>query len=240
MKNKNILVIGASGVLGSKISLKLLNQGFNIGMHFVNNHPEKKKIFQSFKKNYTCYQNKLESKKDCLNIINKFKKDFKSIYGVIYCGGKLFPKDFWKLNHEDWNKVYLNHCLIPTIFCQEASKKLEKGGRIVVMSSISVKYSGSTKTIHYASSKSALETNILALARETSKKKICINIVRPGFVFSPLSTNHRSNLEIKKRISLIPFERACTGEEVAELTSFFFNPLSSFVTGQIVSISGGD
>jgi 3-oxoacyl-[acyl-carrier protein] reductase len=114
------------------------------------------------------------------------------------------------------------------------------GGRIVYLSSISPKYAGSSRSIHYASAKGALEIMMRGFAREVAKYGICINGVRAGFVLTPQQTAGRDQKEIDERIGNIPVRRAGKPEEVAAAFQYLMSDEAGFVTGEIITVAGGD
>ena len=80
----------------------------------------------------------------------------------------------------------------------------------------------------------------IGLSRSLTFRKICVNVVRAGFVITPQQTSGRTAKQIKERVEKIPFGRPGRPEEIAGLFSFLFGETSSFITGQRISISGGD
>ena len=112
--------------------------------------------------------------------------------------------------------------------------------RIVALSSISSNYGGSTTSRHYGAAKAALESSFFGLSRKLTQEEICVNIVRAGFILTPQQTKGRSPQEIDDRIQKIPFGRAGSPEEVANTFAFLFGKQSAFITGQCITVSGGD
>jgi 3-oxoacyl-[acyl-carrier protein] reductase len=114
------------------------------------------------------------------------------------------------------------------------------GGRIVYLSSISPKYAGSPRSIHYAAAKGALEVMMRGLAREVARSGICINGVRAGFLLTPQQTAGRSQKEIEERIRKIPVGRAGKPEEVAAAFQYLMSDAAGYITGEIITVAGGD
>ena len=108
------------------------------------------------------------------------------------------------------------------------------------LSSISPKYGGSDLTLHYAAAKAALETAMLGLSRQTASSGGRVNGVRAGFVQSPQHQGGRSEQEVASRIARIPIGRAVLPEEIAEAASYFLSPMAEAVTGQLLTVAGGD
>ena len=150
----------------------------------------------------------------------------------------------WKNENElipgDWYDSFFELTVQPYHMALHFSQICSPKSKVVALSSISAKYGGSTKSRHYGAAKAALESSLCGLSRELAPMEICINTVRAGFIVTPQQTKERSEQEIKQRIQKIPFGRAGHPDEVADVFSFLFGSRSSFITGQCITVSGGD
>lgn len=242
IKRKSILIIGASGTIGSKTAERLSREGYNIGLHYVNNIKKIKKLNTKINKTSQSQiiQSDLKDYNSCKALIENFTKRFKNPYGVAFCGGNIVWKNWNTLSKIDWQKSFFEHCIAPFEIARLFSTKIRKNGRIVFLGSISPKYGGSNKSLNYATAKGALEIISKGLSKNLAHKKICVNVVRSGFVNSPQHTKGRSKKEILKRIQKIPLQRAGYANEIAFAISNLFAKESSFITGEIISVAGGD
>lgn len=113
-----------------------------------------------------------------------------------------------------------------------------KGGRIITVSSDAGRV-GSTGETFYSGSKGAVISFTKALARETARYGIKCNCVAPGPTDTPLFT---VAMDVKLRESLvkaIPLRRMASPFEVANTILFFASPAADYITGQVLSVSGG-
>lgn len=241
-KNKSILIIGASGSIGSKTALRLSKDGYNVGLHFVSNIKKINKLYNTINKitRTKIIQSDLKDYNACRNLIERFSKEFKNPYGLAFCGGNIRWKNWNTLDANDWQKTFFEHCVVPFELSRLFSLKVKKNGRIVFLGSISPKYGGSNKSLNYATAKGALEIISKGLSKNLAKKNICVNVVRSGFVNTPQQRKGRSKKEIAKRIKKIPLRRAGYSNEIAFAISNLFAKESSFITGEIISVAGGD
>ena len=114
-----------------------------------------------------------------------------------------------------------------------------RGGHIISISSIGVKYSGSPQTVHYTISKAALEAGTLALAKAGAPDGVLVNVVRAGVVRTPAHSRlGRDNLD--PREALIPLGRAAEPGEIAEAVLFLVAPQNTYTTGAILPVAGGE
>jgi 3-oxoacyl-[acyl-carrier protein] reductase len=108
-------------------------------------------------------------------------------------------------------------------------------GRIVNISSVSALI-GNRGQVNYAAAKGALNSATKALALEVATRGITVNAVAPGIIRTPM-TEGLFNADAISR--LVPMNRAGLPEEVAHVVAFLASEEASYVTSQIISVSGG-
>ena len=108
-------------------------------------------------------------------------------------------------------------------------------GRIVNISSVSALI-GNRGQVNYAAAKGALNSATKALALEVATRGITVNAVAPGIINTPMSEGLFDEKAIER---LVPMNRAGLPGEVAAVVSFLCSADASYVTSQIISVSGG-
>ncbi|OXR44633.1 3-oxoacyl-[acyl-carrier-protein] reductase FabG [Nocardia cerradoensis] len=111
------------------------------------------------------------------------------------------------------------------------------GGRVVNLASDAGRVGSSGETI-YAGAKGGVIALTKSLAREMARYSITVNCVCPGPTDTPLFQAQDEKLK-QALIQAIPFRRLARPEEVAAPALFFASPDASFITGQVLSVSGG-
>lgn len=111
------------------------------------------------------------------------------------------------------------------------------GGRIVNISSDAARVGSSGETV-YAGAKGGLVSFTKSLAREMARHKINVNCVCPGPTDTPLYHANPPKLN-EALVRAIPFRRIGRPEEIAGPVAFFASDEASYVTGQVLSVSGG-
>ena len=112
-----------------------------------------------------------------------------------------------------------------------------RGGKIVNISSDAGRVGSMGETV-YAAAKGGLIAFTKSLAREMARHRINVNCVCPGPTDTPLFRTLAERLQ-EALTRAIPFRRIATPEEVAEAVMFFAGPRSNYITGQVLSVSGG-
>ncbi|HEU5442826.1 MAG TPA: 3-oxoacyl-ACP reductase FabG [Steroidobacteraceae bacterium] len=108
-------------------------------------------------------------------------------------------------------------------------------GRIVNISSVTALI-GNRGQVNYAAAKGALNSATKALALELASRGITVNAVAPGIIGTPMSEGLFDEKTIER---LVPMNRAGLPAEVAAVVAFLCSAEASYVTSQIISVSGG-
>jgi 3-oxoacyl-[acyl-carrier protein] reductase len=242
MERKCIGIIGASGVIGSAVAKALDSEGFRLGLHYCSNEGAIDELLKSSDRpsdHYVC-QSSLANLDSGAQIIDAFRAHFGELHGLALCAGRVPWKNETQLNVDDWADSTFELAAQPFNMALHFSNICPPESRIVALSSISAKYGGSSNSRHYGAAKAALESSLIGLSHSLAFRKICVNVVRAGFVVTPQQTSGRTPEQIEERVEKIPFGRPGRPEEIAGLFSFLFGETASFITGQCISISGGD
>jgi 3-oxoacyl-[acyl-carrier protein] reductase len=108
-------------------------------------------------------------------------------------------------------------------------------GRIVNISSVAA-LAGNRGQVNYAAAKAALHGATKALALEVASRGITVNAVAPGIVDAGMASGVFDTATLER---LVPMKRAGRTEEIAAVVSFLASPDASYLTGQVLSVSGG-
>ncbi len=108
-------------------------------------------------------------------------------------------------------------------------------GRIVNVSSVSALV-GNRGQVNYAAAKGALNSATKALALEVASRGVTVNAVAPGIIASPMAD---AAFDAKTIEQLVPAKRAGRPEDVAALIGFLASDAAGYITGQVISVSGG-
>lgn len=130
------------------------------------------------------------------------------------------------------------------VAAREAARRMAKsrgghGGAIVNMSSIAAKLGGAVGTVDYGSSKGAIDSLTIGMAKELAAEGIRVNAVRPGLIDTEIHANVGDPTRVARLGATTPMQRGGTAEEVAEAVLWLCSDASSYVTGQLLDVAGG-
>jgi glucose 1-dehydrogenase len=129
----------------------------------------------------------------------------------------------------------------PFLCCRRFVRGLEgegRGGRIVNISSIH-ESAPRPGAVDYDSAKGGLAQLTRTLALELAPSHIAVNGVAPGMILTPMNQSALDDAdELKRKEAAIPWKRAGTPEDVAELVLFLLSDTADYITGTTVTIDG--
>ena len=125
---------------------------------------------------------------------------------------------------------------------REGLDSIATGGRIVFVSTASSAHGGGRNSLGYGMAKSSLECLTKRLAKDLAAREISVNCVAPGYMISDFHRKYKnySEAQIIERANMVPMKRGGTREEFAELVYYLIKENSGFITGQIITMDGGD
>lgn len=240
MKNKmrEILILGGSSDIGLDVVKIFLKEGWKVYAHYKLNVKKLKFLKKIYKQKLITIQSDLFKENSVKKLIKKISKG--NIVAFINLVGYLDHKSFENFDIKSIIKSLKINTINPLLIQRYLIRNMIKNkfGRILNISSIGVKYGGSKFTFDYSFSKHAIEYFPKYL-KELTKLNILNNVLRIGVVNTKLLKKVKSK-DIAKRISLIPIKRLAETEEIAKMIYNLSSEKNSFISGEIISIAGGE
>ena len=238
LKNLNIILTGATGIIGNSIIEKLSSAGANILATGTNE--QKLKIIQEKYKNLNVLKFDISDHKN----IDKFVEDCNTILSnkidiLVNNAGITQDNLSIRMKEEEWKKVIDINLTSTFLITKNIIKKMlkSKKGKVINVTSV-VGHTGNIGQANYAASKAGIIAMSKSLALEYGKKNITVNSVSPGFIISDMTAKiSEEHTELmKSRISLNKFGRP---EDVANSIAFLSSNLSDYITGETIHVNGG-
>ncbi|MFT4757017.1 MAG: NAD(P)-dependent dehydrogenase (short-subunit alcohol dehydrogenase family) [Vicingaceae bacterium] len=225
---RNYIIIGGSSGIGKEIVNLLENEGSNVIATYNKNHHEDR-----LKVKYIS----LDVKADQLDLDNIPEE----IHGLAYCPGSINLKPFHRFTEKDFMEDFQFQVLGATKIIRQILPRLKKSenASILLFSTIAVQ-TGFGFHSQVAMSKGAIEGLTRSLAAELSPF-IRVNALAPSLTNTNLASRF---INTPEKLNLIseknPLNKIGTALDIAQAAVYLLTPKSSWVTGQIIHIDGGD
>lgn len=170
---------------------------------------------------------------------------FGRLDGLVNNAGILPPVGrFENIGLDRWTQTFLVNTTGTFMCCREAVRLMSprhggQGGTIVNLSSMAAGLGGAMEFTDYAASKGAIDTLTKGLAKELGPDGIRVNSVRPGLIATDIHESAGDAARVDRLAAGVPLGRAGTAEETAEAIVWLLSDAASYVTGSILSVSGG-
>ena len=239
MKKKHVLILGGSSDIGIEVIKIFLKLNWNVSAHYFRN---KTKLNLLKKKSKNLNLIKLDFSKANPRIEILIKKNFKDKYdSIINLIGYIDNKGYENTNLKSITKSLTANMIIPVLIEKNCVKKMisQKWGRILNCSSIGIKFGGGKNSFNYSLSKHCLEF-IPNSYKFWAENNVFINNLRIGVTDTKIHKRMKKNLQLKERLKLIPAKRMATPSEMAIYIVNLSTEENSYMTGQTLTVSGGE
>ena len=237
LKNKKVLITGATGGIGNCIVKKFHELGAKIVASGTNE--EKLKNLKNKFSNIHSEKFKLDEHDKIENFINLVDEKLGGIDILINNAGITLDNLSIRLSEENWKKVLDINLTSTFLMSKFAIKKMlkQKKGKIVNITSI-VGHTGNLGQANYAASKAGIIAFSKSLAIEYAKKNININCVSPGFIKTEMTDKISDDFK-KILLSKIPSGNLGTGEDVSNCVAFLASDMANYINGETIHVNGG-
>ncbi len=237
LKDKKILITGATGGIGNCIVKKFNEYGANI-VATGTNEEKLNKLKNEFK-NVNIEKFQLDNHDKIAEFIEKIDKKLDGIDVLVNNAGITLDNLSIRLTEENWKKVLDINLTSTFLMCKNTIKKMlkKKSGKIINITSI-VGHTGNLGQANYSASKAGIVAFSKSLAIEYAKKNININCVSPGFIKTEMTD--KINEEFKKvLLSKIPAGVLGSGEDVSNCVVFLASDMAKYINGETIHVNGG-
>ncbi|MDB9735504.1 3-oxoacyl-[acyl-carrier-protein] reductase [Candidatus Pelagibacter ubique] len=238
LKDKNIIVTGASGGIGNSIVEKLNQNGANIlatGTR-IEKLEELKEKFSNIKilKFDISQHDKIEE-----FIENATKGLGGSLDCIVNNAGITKDNLTIRMSLEEWSKVININLTSTFLMCKYSIKKMlkNKSGKIINITSV-VGHTGNVGQANYTASKAGIVAMSKSLAIEYAKKNINVNCISPGFISTAMTDQIDEKFK-ETIIAKIPSNRLGKPEDIANAVNFLSSDQSDYINGETLHVNGG-
>lgn len=245
LSSKTAIVTGAARGIGEAIALKFAEQGADIAFTYVSeNSAEKATALEERIKELGVKVKSYRTNAGDFAASEIFVNDVLSSFGKIdICVNNAgISKDnlLLRMTPEQWDEVMAVNLKSVFNMTKQVIKPMMKArsGSIINMSSV-IGEMGNAGQSSYAASKAGVIGFTKSIAKELGSRNIRCNAIAPGFVETDMTSYLKDGEGSEKYKSGIPLGRFATTDEIAKVALFLASDLSSYVTGQVISVCGG-
>lgn len=242
LEGKTALVTGGARGIGKAIALKFAAEGANVAfsdLNYDDNAAALEKEIETMGVKGKGYASDASSFDGSEKLINDVVADFGRIDVLVNNAGITRDNLLMRMTEADWDlviKVNLKSIFNMTKAVQKVMLK-QRSGSIINMSSV-VGLSGNAGQSNYSASKAGLIGFTKSMAQELGSRSIRCNAIAPGFIETDMTAKLPEDVR-KNWIEGIPLKRGGKPDDVADVALFLGSDLSSYVTGQVISVCGG-
>ncbi len=239
------IITGASQGIGAAIAKRLAKDGFNIAINDVNEAQLEKGGYgvaeecRSYGVEAECFVADVSKYAQCEEMVKAVKERFGSIDVLVNNAGITRDGLLVRMSEENYDLVIaVNQKSVFNMTKHVGAVMMkQRSGRIINLSSVAGLH-GNPGQMNYSASKAAIIGMTMSAAKEFGSRGINVNAVAPGFIQTPM-TDALTDEQKKKILDMIAMKRYGQVEEIAGVVSFLAGKDSSYVTGQVIEISGG-
>ena len=237
LKNKKILITGATGGIGNSLVEKFYNLG-SIVFATGTNEDKLIKLKNRFP-NIICEKFRLDEHEKIEKFIDTADKKLDGIEVLVNNAGITLDNLSIRLTQENWQRILDINLTSTFLMCKNSIKKMlkKKYGKIINITSI-VAHTGNLGQANYAASKAGIIGFSKSLAIEYAKKNININCVSPGFIKTEMTDKIDEGFK-KTLINKIPSGDLGTGEDVSNCVAFLASDMAKYINGETIHVNGG-
>ena len=247
-ETRTALITGASRGIGAACALLLAERGWDIAVNFARDEAAAQRVAAGVRergRRAVVLQADVADERAVLAMFATLDTQGWRLAGLVNNAGIVDVKArFDEMSAARWRRM-LDVNVFGTLLCsREAVRRMSSvhggtGGGIVNMASVAAVLGAPGMYVDYAASKGAIDAFTLGLGRELAMEGIRVNAVRPGIIDTEIHAASGDANRAFASASVIPMQRPGTAQEVANAVAWLLSDESSYVTGTVVTVSGG-
>ncbi|MDB4921529.1 SDR family oxidoreductase [Mucilaginibacter sp.] len=243
LMGKTALITGGDSGIGRAVSIHFAKEGADIGIVYLNEDvdaSETKKLVEAEGRKCLLFKGDVKDSNFCKDSVEKFVGELGTINILVNNAGMQIPeKEAKAITEGQLEETFRTNIFAYFYFAQAALGYMKEGDNIINTTSVTA-YRSSPNLIDYSSTKGAITSFTRSMASNLAKKKIRVNGVAPGPVWTPLIVSTFDEEKIKKFGSETAMERPGQPSELGPAYVFLASDDASFITGQVIHVNGGE
>ncbi|EPR66735.1 SDR family oxidoreductase [Cyclobacterium qasimii] len=239
--NKVALITGGDSGIGRSVAVHFAREGADVAIVYLNeitDAKETQRLIQKEGRKCVLIEGDVRQENFCKELVEECVDSLVSL-NILVCNAAMqFPKNsLSEINSDQLHKTFETNIYSFFYVTRAALSHLKEGDTIINTASVTA-YRGSEHLIDYSSTKGAIVSFTRSLSQNLAKKKIRVNGVAPGPIWTPLIPATFD--EVSDFGQDTPLGRAGQPSEVAPAYVYLASEDSSYVTGQFIHVNGGE
>lgn len=243
LKGKKAVITGGDSGIGRAVAYLFAREGCDVAIVYYNERrdaAETKKFIESQRQKCILISGDISREAFCINAVEKIRKEFGAIDILVNNSAIQFPQDdIRKLTARQLLKTFSTNVFSMFYMSKAAVKYMKENSAIINTASVTA-YRGSGHLLDYASTKGAIVSFTRSLSAMLVSKKIRVNGVAPGPIWTPLIPASFPPKDVASFGTDVPMGRAGQPYEAAPCYVFLASEDSSYMTGQVLHPNGGE
>lgn len=242
LTGKVALITGGDSGIGSAVAALFAKENASIAIAYLSEHKDAEETKNIVEKYSECITipGDLSNEEHCREMVRQVVHHYGKIDILVNNAAVHWEEE----NLEDITTEHLMRTFATNVFSffwitQEALPYMAEGSSIINTASVTA-YRGSETLLDYASTKGAIVSFTRSLSSNLARRGIRVNAVAPGPIWTPLIVSTYDKEKVSKFGSDVPLGRAGQPAEVAPSYLYLACDDSSFVTGQVLHVNGGE
>ncbi len=242
LQGKVALITGADSGIGRAVALAFAREGADVLIAYLEQHEdahEAAQVVQEAGRRAVSVAGDIGDENHCRQLVERAQREFGQLDILVNNAAVQMPHEsIAGVSAEEWDRTFRTNIYAMFYLCKAALPKLREGGTIINTASIQA-YQPSPSLLPYASTKGDIVTFTKALALEAIKRGVRVNAVAPGPVWTPLVASTFDAQSVSTFGQDSPMGRPAQPAELAPIYVFLASQESSYISGEIVGVTGG-
>ncbi len=236
------IITGGDSGIGRAVALAFAREGADVVISYLSEHRdahETERLVEESGQRAILMPGDIRDRAHCVSIVQRAVQEFGQV--DILVNNAAFQTtiaSFMDLSEDDWRRAMATNLDAMFYLTQAALTHMKPGGAIINTTSIQASHP-SASLIHYATTKGGIVTFTRALAQEMIERGIRVNAVAPGPIWTPLIVSTMGEDAYTTFGKDTPLGRAGQPAELAPAYVYLASNDSSYVTGEVIAVTGG-
>jgi NAD(P)-dependent dehydrogenase (short-subunit alcohol dehydrogenase family) len=237
------IITGGDSGIGRAVTIAFAKEGADVAVVYLEEHDdaeETRRLVEEQGGRCLTIAGDVGDEGFCKDAVRRTLEEYGRLDILVNNAGEQHPQDdFLKISTEQLERTFRTNIIAYFFMTRAALPHLKEGSAIINTTSVTA-YRGSEHLIDYASTKGAIVGFTRSLALNLAGKKIRVNGVAPGPIWTPLIPASFTAEQVAKFGGDVPLGRAGQPEEIAPSYVFLASDDSSYMTGQVLHPNGGE